>query len=128
MQACHSASSSSSMLSTAMRRMPHALTLLRAGSDRPRRRRAAECGKQFPPSDGDCHTPLPCEVRKLNATRVLSLTARYPAWAGRTPRHSGAPASLRFGAVRRCVGARFSLRATRPAQQRQANLRARMTD
>src|SRR5215471_7069683 len=29
-----------------------------------RRRRAAECGQQFPPSDGDCHTPLPCEVRK----------------------------------------------------------------
>src|SRR5262249_19468811 len=26
--------------------------------------RAAECGQQFPPSDGDCHTPLPCEVRK----------------------------------------------------------------
>src|SRR6516165_1289675 len=28
--------------------------------------RAAECGQQFPPSDGDCHTPLPCEVRKTN--------------------------------------------------------------
>src|SRR5881396_2700122 len=26
--------------------------------------RAAECGQQFPPSDGDCHTPLPREVRK----------------------------------------------------------------
>src|SRR5262249_10839430 len=30
--------------------------------------RAAECGQQFPPSDGDCHTPLPCEVRKGNDT------------------------------------------------------------
>src|SRR5215471_3742786 len=38
--------------------------LLRARRERPRRRRAAECGQQFPPSDGDCHTPLPCEVRK----------------------------------------------------------------
>src|SRR6516165_10630678 len=28
------------------------------------RRRTAECGQQFPPSDGDCHTPLPREVRK----------------------------------------------------------------
>jgi hypothetical protein len=25
--------------------------------------RAAECSQQFPPSDGDCHTPLPREVR-----------------------------------------------------------------
>jgi len=24
--------------------------------ERPRRRRAAECSQQFPPSDGDCHT------------------------------------------------------------------------
>src|SRR5262249_26866937 len=31
--------------------------------ERPRSRRAAECGQQFPPSDGDCHTLLPCEVR-----------------------------------------------------------------
>src|SRR5262249_30836509 len=31
--------------------------------ERPRGR-AADCGQQFPPSDGDCHTPLPCEVRK----------------------------------------------------------------
>src|SRR5262249_23799009 len=30
--------------------------------------RPAECGQQFPPSDGDCHTPLPCEVRKGNDT------------------------------------------------------------
>jgi hypothetical protein len=32
--------------------------LLRTRRERPRRR-AAECGQQFPPSDGDCHTPLP---------------------------------------------------------------------
>src|SRR5215472_15201926 len=35
--------------------------LLRARHERPRDSRAAECGKQFPPSDGDCHAPLPCE-------------------------------------------------------------------
>src|SRR6516162_8247438 len=29
---------------------------------------AAECGQQFPPPDGDCHTPLPREVRKGNYT------------------------------------------------------------
>src|SRR5262249_24393838 len=28
----------------------------------------AECDQQFPPSDGDCHTPLPCEVRKWKDT------------------------------------------------------------
>src|SRR5262245_225511 len=37
--------------------------LLRARRERPSRR-AAECDQQFSPSDGDCHTPLPCEVRK----------------------------------------------------------------
>jgi hypothetical protein len=37
--------------------------------------RAAECDQQFPPSDGDCHTPLPREVRKGNGTtpRACSL-------------------------------------------------------
>src|SRR5262249_14365643 len=40
-----------------------------ARRERPRRRPAAECGQQFPPSDGDCHTPLPCEVRKGNEPR-----------------------------------------------------------
>src|SRR5262245_38492526 len=38
--------------------------LLRARRERPRRGRAAECGQKLPPSDGNCHTPLPCEVRK----------------------------------------------------------------
>src|SRR5215831_10891312 len=42
--------------------------LLRARRERPRSRCAAECGQQFPPSDGDCHAPLPCEVRKRNDT------------------------------------------------------------
>src|SRR5262249_28938307 len=42
--------------------------LLRTRSERPRRRRAAECGQHFPPSDGDCHTPLPREARKGNDT------------------------------------------------------------
>src|SRR6516225_636906 len=47
-------------------RSPHrrAIGLLRARRERPRRRRAAERGQQFPPCDGDSHTPLPCEVRK----------------------------------------------------------------
>src|SRR5262249_51893211 len=42
--------------------------LLRPRRERPRSRRAAERGQQSPPSDGDCHTPLPCEVRKWNDT------------------------------------------------------------
>src|SRR5262249_6163385 len=42
--------------------------LLRPRRERPRRRRAAECSQQFPSSGGDCHTPLPCEVRKTNNT------------------------------------------------------------
>jgi len=35
--------------------------LLRMRGARPSRRRAAEYGQQFPPSDGHCHTPLPRE-------------------------------------------------------------------
>src|SRR5262249_57149604 len=48
---------------------------LRPRRQRPRDRRAAEYSQQFPPSDGDCHTPLPCEVRKGNDTtpRACSL-------------------------------------------------------
>jgi hypothetical protein len=30
---------------------------LRARRERPCDRRVAECSQQFPPSDGDCHTP-----------------------------------------------------------------------
>src|SRR5262245_21584448 len=35
-----------------------------ASRQRPRDSSAAKCDQQFPPSDGDCHTPLPCEVRR----------------------------------------------------------------
>src|SRR6516225_3489808 len=38
--------------------------LLRARNQRPPRCCAAECCQQLPSSDGDCHTPLPCEVRR----------------------------------------------------------------
>src|SRR5262245_35200692 len=56
---------------------PHARPLLCARRERPRDR-AAECSQQFPPSDGDCHTPLPCEVRKWNDTtsRACSLAVQ----------------------------------------------------
>src|SRR5262249_35742252 len=43
---------------------PQLTRLLRATCERPRGRGAAERDQQFPPSDGDCHTPLPCELRK----------------------------------------------------------------
>jgi|SRR6516164_3500712 len=42
--------------------------LLRPRRERPCHR-AAECGQQFPPSDGDCHAPLPREVRKETIPR-----------------------------------------------------------
>jgi hypothetical protein len=32
--------------------------LLRTRCERPHRHRTAKCGQQFPPSDGDWHTPL----------------------------------------------------------------------
>jgi len=47
--------------------------------ERPRHRSAAECSQQIPPSDGDCHTPLPCEVRKwerYHATSAQSSRSR----------------------------------------------------
>ena len=58
---------------------PPALTSAAPSPRRPRGRRAAERDQQLPPSDGDCHTPLPCEVRKWNDTTpksALSLSAR----------------------------------------------------
>src|SRR5262249_39371493 len=75
---------------------PHPLALLRARRERPRRRRAAACDQQFPPSDGDCHTPLPWEVRKGNDTtpRGCSLAVQGGRDAGcfdlslRRPLHS----------------------------------------
>ena len=67
MQACHSASSSSSMLSTAMRRMPQALALPRTRRERPRHR-AAEQRDELPashsrhqrskPRTASCHSDL----------------------------------------------------------------------
>jgi len=56
--------------------------LLRACRERPRHRRAAECGQQFPLSDGDCPTPLPCEVRNRNDTmpRACSLPMATYVW------------------------------------------------
>ena len=47
---------------------PHPAALLRARRERPRDSSAAKCDQQFPPSDGDCHTPLPREVRKRKDT------------------------------------------------------------
>ena len=44
--------------------------------------RAAQRGQQFPPSDDDCHTPLPCEVRMRKGT---------------IPRHEGAVFTLKEG-------------------------------
>src|SRR5262245_3162625 len=49
----------------------------------PTSRRGCAGRRQFPPSDGDCHTPLPREVRKCNAfagrhrVEITSLAARY---------------------------------------------------
>src|SRR5262249_26117900 len=45
-----------------------------------RGRRAAECGQQFPSSDGDCHTPLPCEARRGKDTtpRVCCVNRAAP--------------------------------------------------
>jgi hypothetical protein len=42
--------------------------LLRARRERPRGRRAAERGYQFPPSDSDEHVALPCEGGLVKAT------------------------------------------------------------
>jgi len=45
-------------------------------------RHVAECGQQFPPSDSDCHTPLPCArcVERTIAHRERTvLTPRHPA-------------------------------------------------
>src|SRR5215831_9373567 len=53
--------------------------LLRSCRERPRRDRPAECDQQFPPSDGDCHTPsrarcvkgtIPCHERAVPGARA----------------------------------------------------------
>src|SRR6516164_1435395 len=63
--------------------------LLRARRERPCGRRAAECSQQFPPSDGDCHTPLPREVRKGNDTtpRACCPNSAAPGAGGAHARH-----------------------------------------
>src|SRR5262249_46299489 len=49
----------------------HHQSCWRSGARRERPRdRAADRRHQFPPSDGDCHAPLPCEVRKGNDTTL----------------------------------------------------------
>src|SRR5262249_3761058 len=64
--------------------------LLRARGERPCRR-AAECDQQFPPSDGDCHAPLPCEVRKGTIARhegaVFTLKEGWTAALAAQPKH-----------------------------------------
>src|SRR6516225_2119637 len=65
---------SSAAVCMSMRDAPHPLALLRARRERPCCRRTAECDQQFTPSDGDCHTPLPREVRGNDTTpRACSL-------------------------------------------------------
>ena len=56
-----------------------------ASRQRRRDSSAAKCDQQFPPSDDDCHTPLPCEVRKGNDTtsRARSLAVQRGQDAGR---------------------------------------------
>ena len=49
------------------------LVLLRPRREGPRGSRAAECSQQLPPSDGDSHTPLPREVRKMEGYHAISL-------------------------------------------------------
>ena len=57
-----------------------------ARRERPGSGRAAERRQQFPPSDGDCHTPLPCEARKRNDTTPRACCpTRHLRRAGRTP-------------------------------------------
>ena len=57
----YSGSSSAKAVSTPIRRIPSGCCA-RAVSGHAAAR-AAERDQQLPPSDGDCHTPLPCEVR-----------------------------------------------------------------
>src|SRR5215831_17123618 len=122
---------------------PHPLALLRARRERPRCR-AAECGQQFPPSDGDCHTPLPCEVRKgtvprherpvftfkegrmlvasasfvsFNCTTPAASFLRMPPSRPRASRHSASPYSITSSAgatAKRCHSPGTPLRACMP--------------
>src|SRR5262245_29747190 len=62
--------------------------LLRARRERPRGCRAAECGQQFPPSDGDCHPPLPREGRTGKDTTPRACCPNSAA-AGEGGAHAG---------------------------------------
>src|SRR5262249_22130279 len=81
---------------------PHPLRLPRERRERPSDHRTAECDQQFPPSDGGCHTPLPCEVRKGKDT-TLRACCLNSAEAGRGAlsqcplrSESGPPANQKF--------------------------------
>src|SRR6516164_8310620 len=65
------------------------LASLRTRRERPRGR-AAECGQQLPPSDGDCHTPLP-RARCVNG-RISRHERAVP--------NSAAPGAGEAGSVR----------------------------
>ena len=70
-------------------------------------RRAADCGQQFPPSDSDCHTPLPREgaFAKIPRHERAVLTARLSARVGGgTPGTglNGSPPTLRL-AFKSCL-------------------------
>src|SRR5262249_53043622 len=41
-----------------------------------------QCGQQFRPSDADCHTPLPCEVRKKKDTTARACCPSAPGAGG----------------------------------------------
>ena len=82
------------------------LALLRVRRERPGCR-AAECSQQFPPSDSDCHTPLPREgaFAKIPRHERAVLTGRPSARVGGgTPGTglNGSPPTLRL-AFKSCL-------------------------
>src|SRR6516162_4400048 len=58
--------------------------------ERPRRRRSAERDQQFPPPDGDCHTPLPREgaLKGTIPRHQRTVLALHPAECQLCGRHS----------------------------------------
>ena len=72
--------------------------LLRARRERPRCSRAAECGQQFPPSDGDVIRPSRARCVKATIPRQerAVLTAVAPG-AGEAARRAPAPMDRRLG-------------------------------
>src|SRR5262245_51079732 len=75
------------------------LRLLRPRRERPRGYRAAECGQQFPASNGDCHTPLQREVRSRTIPRHerAVLTARHPGETQTATERRPAPLATKGG-------------------------------